>query len=126
MKFGSGQGGIECGYISNGGNMDLKEFIEETVKQIIDGVIGSQKHAKSVGAKVAPFGDARKVSFDVSVTVVDDKESQGKAGLSVWSLGAGISSKNETTNTLAHKIQFDVPIYFPRCDYDQPMQECND
>jgi hypothetical protein len=93
--------------------MDLKEFIEETVKQIIDGVIEAQKHAESKEAEVAPSGEQQTVTFDVSVTVAEDKGTQGKAGLIMWSIGAGITSKTETVNTIAHKIQFSLPITFP-------------
>jgi hypothetical protein len=93
--------------------MNLKEFIEETVKQIIDGVVESQKHARSKKAVVFPQGAIRKVSFDVSITVVENTELHGKAGLSVWSIGASAGGKSENVNTLAHRIKFDVDIQYP-------------
>ena len=95
--------------------MDIKEFVSETLSQIIDGVVDVQQRSKEKNAVVAPFyGYQQKVCFDVAVTVVEGKEVTGKAGISVWSIGAGASGKSETSSSTVSRIQFEIPIELPK------------
>jgi hypothetical protein len=79
--------------------MDLKDFVSETIKQIVDGVSASQQSAQTKGAVVVPYSEGtEKVEFDVAVTAVEGTETSGKAGISVWSIGAGVSGKSESSH----------------------------
>jgi hypothetical protein len=116
--------------------MELKEFVSESLKQIIDGVIDAQTYAKSKGASIIPSrmiytapsnnipvvlagmrGEINKpvqiMEFDVAVTVTQTGEA--KAGLGIFSgaLGIGAQAKLEDGNVLANRIKFSVPFLFP-------------
>jgi hypothetical protein len=95
--------------------MDIKEFVSETLSQIIDGVVDAQGRSQPRSAVVAPFyGCRQNVRFDVAVTVAEGKEVTGKAGISVWSIGAGGSAKSETSSSTVSRIQFEIPIELPK------------
>lgn len=118
--------------------MELKEFVSESIKQIIDGIVDAQSYAKSKGASINPKGMAyispsvnnlfvpqdrgtpdkpvQIMEFDVAITVTQANEA--KAGLAVFvgALGIGTQAKIEDGNTNANRIKFSVPFLFP----DQP------
>jgi len=94
--------------------MEVKDFVSETLKQIINGVADTQKYAKEKNAVVAPYHSCQeKVDFDIAVTVVEGKETGGKAGISVWSIGAGVSGKSESSNTTVSRIKFSIACDLP-------------
>jgi len=95
--------------------MDVKEFVAETLRQIVDGVVDAQQQTKGKNAVVAPYHDYHKtVSFDVAVTVVEGKETSGKAGISVWSVGAGVRGKSESSSSTVSRIKFEIPVELPQ------------
>jgi hypothetical protein len=95
--------------------MDIKEFVSESLKQIIEGVIEVQTYAKSRNAVVVPYSDRyKKVDFDIAVTVVEGKETGGKAGISVWSIGAGVTGKSESSSNTTSRIKFEIPLELPK------------
>ena len=115
--------------------MELKEFVSESLKQIIDGVIDPQTYAKSKGASIIPTGikypasnnnipfivgmrgsvnkPVQVMEFDVAVTVTQTGEA--KAGLGIFSgvLGVGAQAILEDGNVIANRIKFAVPFLFP-------------
>jgi len=94
--------------------MLLKEFVSETLKQITDGVRDAQQ-AVSSGAVIAPFYRCvEKVDFDVAVTAVEKTEKEGKAGINVWSVGAGVRSEAEASTSTSNRIKFSVSIQLPK------------
>lgn len=97
--------------------MDVKDFVSETLMQIVQGVVEAQTHTKDKGAVVVPYHDFHKtVNFDVAVTVVEGKETTGKAGISVWSIGAGVGGKSESSSSTVSRIKFDIPVELPKGD----------
>ncbi|MDH4201813.1 MAG: hypothetical protein OEV87_02860 [Phycisphaerae bacterium] len=99
--------------------MDLKEFVSETLREIVEGVKDAQGFASQNGAVVAPYNDYQKtVEYDVAVTVVEGTEAGAKAGISVWSIGAGGNVKTESTNTTVSRIRFSVAIELPQGSED--------
>jgi len=97
--------------------MDLKEFISETLSQIADGFVCAKEKMKGKNIYIGGSNISeshQKVSFDVAITVVEGTETTGKAGISVWSIGAGISGKSENSSSTVSRIKFDVPIKLPQ------------
>ena len=96
--------------------MDLKDFIQTAVTQIVDGVLAAQAAASGHGVAVNPAvdGDRRghssdaarvsNVSFDVAVTGVESV-AQGNGKLHV----ADASAAREH----CARLQFSLPIAFP-------------
>jgi hypothetical protein len=101
--------------------MDVKEFISDTLKQIIDGVKDAQAYATGKDAVVVPYyGNRQNIDFDIAVTVVEGKETGGKAGISVWSIGAGVSGKSESSSSTASRIKFEIPVELPKGSQSPP------
>ena len=96
--------------------MDLKDFIQTAVTQIVDGVLAAQAAASAHGVAVNPAGLAgprgkagdgarvSDVSFDVAVTGVESV-AQGSGKLQV----ADTSAAGER----CARLQFSLPIAFP-------------
>jgi hypothetical protein len=110
--------------------VDLKDFIQTAVTEIVDGVLAAQAAAAAHHVAVNPAADpgprgnhtgrstdaARlsNISFDVAVTGVEGSVAQGSGRLQVagtWSARAGA----ETTASAEHfaRLQFSLPIAFP-------------
>lgn len=113
--------------------MELREFIKETLGQIAAGVEAAQTEVRDAGGIVNPahrtgkqesekshFGSLTSgqniflVDFDVTVTVVESTETQGRAKLNVaglLSLGTGGESNASSSST--NRISFKVPLAMP-------------
>lgn len=110
--------------------MELKDFIQTAVTEIVDGVLAAQAAAAVHRVAVNPALDAgpranhgraadaarlSNITFDVAVTGVDGSAAQGSGKLQVagtWSARAGA----ETTSTPGEhsaRLQFSLPIAFP-------------
>jgi len=111
--------------------MELKDFIAETLSQIIEGVRlaqervdGTNVNAAMAGAEfgghlvnVGHFGVATRVDFDVSVTA----ETKGGAGAKLSVFGIGAEGGAGHTAGSANRISFSVPVRLP--DGDAERQE---
>lgn len=111
--------------------MELKEFIAETLSQIIEGVKIAQEYengdnvnASMAGAdfgghliNVGTYGVATRVDFDVSVTA----ETKGGAGAKLTVFGVGVDGGVGHTAASANRISFSVPVRLP--DGDKERQE---
>ena len=116
--------------------MDLKEFVSETLRQIMDGVKEAKDLATTYGADVNPHasmyhapnlssivfyrhtekrGDqpVQTVEFDVAVTATEGKQREGGAKLAVMSISLGGKQSSETLNSSVSRVKFSVPIFLP-------------
>jgi hypothetical protein len=109
--------------------MDLKDFIQTAVTQIVEGVVAAQAAAATHRVVVNPAvhnpqgnpaghrpdgSRMSNISFDVAVTGVEGSVAQGSGKLQVagsWSARAGA----ETSASGEHctRLQFSLPIAFP-------------
>ncbi len=113
--------------------MELKDFVTETLSQIIEGIKNAQIFADKSNAKINPkelyplnfstsgaYADSKKerlaqfMEFDIAVTA--SKGSSGKAGVGVFTgvLGIGGQTQSETSNQTVNRIKFSVPIFLPQ------------
>ena len=91
--------------------MDIKEFVSESLRQITDSVVEHTKYSTEKKACNLDHQNRRQnVTFDVAVTVVEEEGTEGKAGISVWSIGAGVKGKSESSSSIVSRIKFDIPI----------------
>lgn len=117
--------------------MDLKEFVSETLKQIFEGVKTAQDDVANSGGKISPsiqchnvsqltqphlvyhdetsgqYIPANKIDFDVALTTAESSGKGGKAGVTVWGIGAGVEGKTETTNSAVSRVKFSVSVILP-------------
>ena len=112
--------------------MDLKDFIQTAVTQIIEGVVAAQAVAASHRVVVNPAIDlsgrggpspasqtatgsrVSTISFDVAVTGVESSSARGSGKLQVagaWSAAAGANT--HATGEQVTRLQFSLPIAFP-------------
>jgi hypothetical protein len=112
--------------------MDLKDFIQTAVTQIVEGVVAAQAAAAAhrvvvnpaidVGGRGSPSPTAQgaagsrvsNISFDVAVTGVEGSAAQGSGKLQVvgaWSARAGADT--HAAGEHFTRLQFSLPIAFP-------------
>ena len=100
--------------------MELKEFVKETLTQIVDGIKEAQEVCGKIGAIVNPHIDdandsirQEKVSFEVLLSGVENNEN--KKGIGVWlsSVGVGVNQSDKQENSTHTKVSFDVYVQFP-------------
>lgn len=115
--------------------MDLKDFVAESLRQIIDGVREAQLHAEGVGAVVVPrFTDPtpppgtvnvygmgqgsnarywiQTVEYDVALAASESIQTRAGAGvLTVVSVGGGREKTESQEQT--SRVKFSIPIMLP-------------
>ncbi|MDB4257247.1 hypothetical protein N9818_00165 [Arcobacteraceae bacterium] len=105
--------------------MELKNFIKEALKDVMDGVKEAQSEIKH-GEIIPPineetlqnvssgFTSYQTIDFEVSVTTVEKEGSEAK--LSVVAAVIGGHVKGDSSNTSGHvaKLGFKVPIRFSK------------
>ncbi len=114
--------------------MELKEFISETLAQIVGGVVDARAKVDALNAiaRVNPFldpmadqlakhgltlagGDAVQfVEFEVSVTTRDTSGTKGGVGVFVVPFTLGSSGQSSNEQSGSSKIKFRVPLTLPR------------
>ncbi len=112
--------------------MDLRQFVAESLKQILDGVAEAQDYARDKGAWVSgahspgsAYGDkasigpninTRDVEFDVAVTTTRESGVEGGAGIFVAALGLGYQAQKGSSDIAVSRIRFSVPVIFTKQD----------
>ena len=115
--------------------MDLKDFIQTAVSQIVEGMVAAQAAAATHGATlnpaVEPAGKGNpsaaaqtaagtrvsNIAFDVAVTAVEGSDADGTAKLRVAGSGADLQAKGEHVT----RLQFSLPIALPQARARRPM-----
>lgn len=103
--------------------MELKQFIKQTLVDIIDGISEAQNeinngiiipsvNEESFSNVETGFTSYQKIGFEVSVNVVESQG--GEAKLSVVAAVIGGHMKGDISNVFGHtaKLNFSVPVKF--------------
>lgn len=106
--------------------MNIQEFIRESLCQIVAGTQkAKEKHSDVVLPNYEIHYDTKTpsgtvvdtggqllflVEFDLAVTVTEESETSGKAGLSIQIVSAGGQKTASTSMTSVTRIKFSVPI----------------
>jgi hypothetical protein len=97
--------------------LQLRDFVAETIKQVIDGVATAQEYATGkravVNPKVAGGYRIEPISFDVAVTAAKGTKTQGGVAVFIGAFGLGSKSQSEKSNEMVNRIQFKVHIRLP-------------
>lgn len=118
--------------------MELKEFIAQTISQVMEGVREAQKLAEEAGGAVnpkgqfyltpdsAPFMDRETtrigdfISFDAAIEVTEGKEESGGAKISVPSIGGfGGNLFRKKQNRSFNRVNFRLPVIYPKGTYKE-------
>ena len=117
--------------------MGLKDFITETLTQMMEGVKNAQEKAKEFGAIINPPSEYSKedtismrnsigeyqriqtVEFDVSLTSTSTSDT--KKGISVAFAGIGVEGGkgNNEQNAIMNRIKFTIPIALPNTSFKE-------
>ena len=97
--------------------MELQDFIDETLKQIISGVRSAQESAIELGAKINPRGgsvvEMRTVHFDIAVGTSEGTETKGGIRV-VGPVGSvGSQDQSDVASSSMSRIRFSVPVKLP-------------
>lgn len=111
--------------------MDLREFVAETIKQIVAGVKDAQAVQAENGASVNPRlstsaelavkhgiliasgSAAQLVQFDVAVTVKEGTGTKGGIGIFAGALNLGSSGQSNNESASVSRVKFFVPLVLP-------------
>ena len=112
--------------------MDLKDFVTQTLVQIVDGVKEAESQVKAKGAHLNPSfaGDVRNlprggiyhtgsgqlaqfVEFDVALTVAEGTGTKGGIGVFAGPINLGSSGQSTNENVSVSKVKFLVPLALP-------------
>ena len=118
--------------------MELKDFIAQTISQIMEGVKEAQKLAEQVGGAVnpkgqiyltvesAPFMDKETtrigdfIHFDVEVEVTEGKAESGGAKISILSVGGfGGKLSRKRQNKSINRVSFRLPVIYPKGNFKE-------
>jgi hypothetical protein len=112
--------------------MELKDFVSQTLTQIIDGVSDAQAAALQAGAQVNPYVNAagsdlvsqgmlytegnaaQVVKFDVALTVSEGTGTKGGIGVFAGAVNLGSAGQSQSENSSVSRVQFSVPVILPR------------
>ena len=116
--------------------MNLKEFVAESLKEVMDGIVEAQQYAQDKGAEICPpliaTGDKKVlvyksetsegkvswVNYDIAVTAeeIDKSGGGGKLSIKVASLvnveGGGEATVTEKASSLS-RMQFKIAVVWP-------------
>jgi hypothetical protein len=110
--------------------MQLKDFIAQSLSQIIEGIMEAKQLSKGgkISPGVFPMGEDHKwfrtqkgvhdwvefVEFDVAVTVTEGEKDKSNANIGVMSvIRGGIAKEYEDSNSHVTKIKFRIPVVWP-------------
>lgn len=112
--------------------MELKDFISQTLSQIIEGVTDAKDLAKQHDAQINPSissshaelgkqgmlfsinGAVQIVKFDVALTITEGSGTKGGIGIFSGAINLGSSGESQSQNVSVSRVQFSVPISLPR------------
>jgi len=114
-------------------SMELNKFVEETLKQVLDGIKSAQateSNGGNVNADIGgiqlggklinagKYGNVTRVDFDVSVSA----ETSGGAGAKLKVFGVGVEGGGERRTGSENRISFSVPVRLPDGDKERATQ----
>lgn len=120
--------------------MNIQDFVEETLRQIMQGVKNAGEHAKGLGGAVNPFkgtgygnaddvpyedGFAEKtlVGFDLQVVAVDSATTEKGAKIAVLGQGGGLGKATGHEHSETSRVRFKVKVMLPHMKVEGGSEE---
>jgi hypothetical protein len=114
--------------------MDLKDFIKQTIEQIVEGVAEAQSSIQKHGANINPinfpytadgkynhskFSLPQDVLFDIGLTSIEKNGSTEGIGVFLGSINLGKKNEGSVESLAVTKVKFSVPLAFsPGIDHN--------
>ena len=118
--------------------MTVKEFVADTLVQIVEGVQTAQTRIAKSGAAINRTGmnflsdqlEGRRfdpntseleemVRFDIGVTAEGGTGTKGGVGVFIGSIALGSQGQSTTKDSKINRVQFSVPIVYPPSERTQ-------
>jgi hypothetical protein len=113
--------------------MQLKDFVSNTLNEIVEGIVAAQEFGRERGALVNPKGltglktsvtywdsatgtAPEQVEFDVAITAGEGKGTKGGIGVFVGSFALGSQGESESSKSSVSRVKFSIPVHFPRTE----------
>lgn len=110
--------------------MDLKEFVRESILQVVSAISEAQPKARELGADICPsyanvgaqlvtqsmyVGTELASFFDFDVALTASDAQTGGAGLKVVAglIGGGFGGELKTENATVSRLRFRIPVMLP-------------
>jgi hypothetical protein len=108
--------------------MDLKDFIKQTLEQIVEGVVEAQSSIQNLGANINPvnfpytkeskfnhskFSLPQDVIFDIALTSTEKNGSSEGVGVFLGSINLGKKNDGSVEEVAITKVRFTVPLALP-------------
>lgn len=97
--------------------ISLKEFVAETIKEIVEGITEAQKnmleqYKNENDPNIAIATDRKQnIEFDISVTTSRTGETSGGGGISIKVIDFGLKGSEKQEYSAVNKIKFSVGMY---------------
>jgi len=113
-----------------GAAMDLKDFVSQSLIQIVEGVVSASSRVAELGGAVSPEYNAKTegalgrsrdgksrpvqaVEFDVAVVAGSESSMEGGGGLKISVISIGAKGSGTDREQTTSRIQFVVPLQLP-------------
>ncbi len=101
--------------------MELKDFVKNTILDIVSGVKEAQAADTSGAIIVSPksqteyhYGEKTKLRFDIAIEGSSTNSDGGKVGVSAARIFVGeIGGENQKSSSESSRVQFEIEIQFP-------------
>lgn len=109
--------------------MRLKDFIEQTFKDLFDGITAAQEYALTKNAKIAGCPNTTttkdgvkiftelprttEIEFEIQLGKTSSKADDLGVGVVLSLISVGAKRKTSSKDTLSNRISFKVPFTFP-------------
>jgi hypothetical protein len=116
--------------------MELRDFVAQTLVQVVEGVAAAQQATAKMKATVSPDGigyasanpqglvaihhatsEVRVpdlIEFDVAVTTTEAEQVSGGGGIFVGAIALGSKAEAESGSQAVNRIRFTVPLLLPK------------
>ncbi|WPD22960.1 MAG: hypothetical protein SD837_00055 [Candidatus Electrothrix scaldis] len=110
--------------------MELKDFISETLTQLVEGIADAQSRVDGKGGRVCPYTYNKPehksviaktkdnlpvvaVDFDVLITAEDGTGTKGNVSVVAGIFNLGSQGESKHSNQSASRVKFMVPVALP-------------
>jgi hypothetical protein len=97
--------------------MELREFVKQSLVDIVAGVSESMNDISQLGGKVNRSFNEREATqdiiFDVAVTASESMTGTGTGGIKVMGMGIEGELSADGKQSITSRLQFKVPVTFP-------------
>lgn len=108
--------------------MDIKEFVRDSIIQIVSGVAEAQEELSNHRRVAinptlghANYANPENIHFDLAVTVQEQLAVEGKVKGGIAVVSADVNAEKKSNNMTVSRISFNVPVALPstaRHQYD--------